>query len=297
MKLINNYFLLTLIFSVTTLPSFAQSDFKITKNFQALLDKDLSYWELFVGVPHTSVELEGHPKSENVHVGKPLGLNNDPKKIMTVSEEDGELILNVSGEIYAGLTSKYEFGNYHLKALFKWGEKKWAPRLDKKRDNGILYHCHGEHGAFWNVWMSSLELQIQEHDMGDFVTLVNARAEVKSKKGKHGYKVTGVDDEVIQYGGKGNPGYCHITEHNEKPNGEWNLVEVICVEDQSIHIVNGKVVMVVKNARKAVNGKEEKLTEGKIQLQSEGAEAYFKDIQIKSVNKFPKKYKKAITQG
>lgn len=270
----------------------AEPHFEISNKWQNLLDEQLTHWELFVGVPHTSVVLEGHPKSENVHKGTPLGLNNDPKKVMSIIKEGDDVILKVTGEIYAGLTTKQEFGNYHLKAEFKWGEKKWAPRLDQKRDNGILYHCHGEHGAFWNVWMSSLECQIQEDDMGDFVSLVNARAQIDSKQIKENYyKVTGTDDQPLNYGGKGNPGYCHIKESNEKPNGEWNVIEVICVGNNSIHVVNGKVVMEVKNSMKVVDGNQLILDKGKIQLQSEGAEAYYRNVQIKSINKFPKKYR------
>ncbi len=271
-----------------------QQNFKVTEKWQNLLDKKLSNWEVFMGVPHTSVTLEGHEKSENVHHGTPLGLNNDPKNVFSIVEENEDIILKVTGEIYGGLTTIQEFENYHLKVKFKWGEKKWEPRLNVKRDNGILYHCHGDHGAFWNVWMSGLECQIQEGDTGDFVTLVNARADVISTKLKKDlYKVTGENDKTITYGaGNGNPGYCHINTPNEKPNGEWNTVEVICVGDQSIHVVNDKVVMVVKNSRKVINGEELTLTKGKIQLQSEGAEAYYKDIQIRSISKFPKKYKK-----
>ncbi len=272
----------------------SQSSFEISDEWQNLLDKEFSNWETFVGVPHTSVELKDYSKSEDVHKGTPIGLNNDPKNVFSIVEENGEMMLKVSGEIYAGLTTIQEFGDYHLKVLFKWGEKKWEPRLNKKRDNGILYHCHGDHGAFWNVWMSGLECQIQEGDTGDFVTLVNARADVVSTKIKNNlYKVTGEKDKTITYGaGNGNPGYCHINSLNENPNGEWNMVEVICVDNQSIHVVNGKVVMIVKNARKVINGEEITLTKGKIQLQSEGAEAYYKDIQIKSIKMFPKEYKR-----
>ena len=119
--------------------------------------------------------------------------------------------------------------------------------------------------------MSSLEFQVQETDMGDFVTLVNTRAEVNSSKVEEKlYKVTGENDTMITYGGgNGNPGYCHIKESNEKPHGEWNTIELICVGNKSIHVVNGKVVMIVNNARILVDGNEVSLSKGKIQLQSE----------------------------
>ena len=45
---------------------------------------------------------------------------------------------------YAGLVTKKEYENYHLSAQFKWGEKKWEPRLDARRNSGVLYHSVGK---------------------------------------------------------------------------------------------------------------------------------------------------------
>ncbi len=39
-------------------------------NWTSLFDKDLSKWNIFVGVPHASVDLPGYPKD-----GTPIGLN------------------------------------------------------------------------------------------------------------------------------------------------------------------------------------------------------------------------------
>ncbi len=286
-----------ILLSITVL-SFSQKatqhEFQISKKWQDLLDKDFSNFEKFVGVPHSSVKLEGYAKSDDVRNGTPLGLNNDPKNVMTMIEEDGELLFKVTGEIYAGLTTLQEFENYHLKAQFKWGEKVWEPRLTKPKDNGILYHCHGEHGEFWNVWMSSLEFQIIEEGMGDFVGLVRGRADIYAGMVKKNYYQATTSKDTLKTfgGGGGNPGYCHVNKPNENPDGEWNTLELICVGNQSLHVVNGKVVMVVRNSRQVLNGKEIPLSKGKIQLQSEGAESYYKDVQIKSVSKFPKAYKK-----
>ena len=48
-----------------------------------LLDAKLSQWEVFLGVPHSSVTglPEGTFQSDDVTKGTPLGLNNDPKKV------------------------------------------------------------------------------------------------------------------------------------------------------------------------------------------------------------------------
>lgn len=289
--------LFSIVFLSLTVLSFGQdaapNEFQISKKWQNLLDKNFSHFEKYVGVPHTSVELEGYEKSDDIRNGRPLGLNNDPKNVMTMIEVEDELLLKITGEIYVGLTTLQEFENYHLKAQFKWGEKVWEPRLTKPKDNGILYHCHGEHGEFWNVWMSSLEFQIIEEGMGDFVGLLRGRADIYSEMVKpRYYQATLSNDTLKTYGGGGNPAYCHVHAPNENPDGAWNTLELICVGNQSIHVVNGKVVMVVRNSRKVLKGEDIPLTKGKIQLQSEGAESYYKNVQIKSVSKFPKEYKK-----
>ena len=58
----------------------------------------------------------------------------------------------------------------------------------------------------------------------------------------------------------------------EKQSGEWNRMEVICEGDTITNLVNGLVVNV---------GTRSSLTEGKIQFQSEGAEIYFRKIEVR----------------
>src|SRR6478609_6403636 len=147
-----------------------------------LLDKDLSQWDKFIGVPHYSVNLPGYPKGDGMN-GTPVGLNNDPLQVFKIEEINGQPVLHISGEIYGGLSTKQEFGNYHFKTEFKWGTAKYEPRLNDKRDSGILYHAKGNQGAFWNVWMLSQEMQVQETDMGDYYALgpsMDIRAAIKN---------------------------------------------------------------------------------------------------------------------
>ncbi|MEN8788122.1 MAG: family 16 glycoside hydrolase, partial [Flavobacteriaceae bacterium] len=66
-------------------------------------------------------------------------------------------------------------------------------------------------------------------------------------------------------------------------------VELICIGDSSIHIVNNKVVMRLYNSRKMSNDKP--LVSGKIMLQSEGAEVYYKDIYLKPISTIPDQYR------
>lgn len=275
-----------------------RTNVELEKGWSNLLDTNLSKWDKFIGVPHKTVDIEWEGKSTDGRTGNPLGINNDPKNVFSTIEENGETLLYITGEIYGGLTSKEEYSNYHFKAQFKWGEKKWEPRLKSKRDNGILYHCNGSHGTFWNVWMSSLECQIQEGDCGDFIALNDVYGDVPAdklinKNGKPYFVYNPKSDLVPLKWGKGfESGQASKNKLNEKPNGEWNTIEIICVGRTSMHIVNGQVVNVIKNARYDVGGKTLPIERGKIQIQSEAAETYYKNIQIKPISKFPKKFKR-----
>jgi hypothetical protein len=66
------------------------------------------------------------------------------------------------------------------------------------------------------------------------------------------------------------------TKDAEKSHDEWNVVEVVCDGDVITNIVNG--IVVNKGAKASV-------TRGKIILQSEGAEVFYRNITIMHLNK------------
>ncbi len=171
----------------------------------------------------------------------------DPKGIFKV--EDG--LIHVSGEHFGCLTTHKEYENYRLKLDFKWGTKKWPPREKAVRDSGILMHVVGPD----MVWPKSIECQIQEHDTGDF------------------YLVGGTS---IQINGVTESKYKKKSKEAEKPTGEWNTVEVICDGGSITHIVNGEVVNHGTNAS---------VTKGKIVLQSEGAEIFYRNVELTPIKK------------
>jgi hypothetical protein len=60
-----------------------------------------------------------------------------------------------------------------------------------------------------------------------------------------------------------------------------------CLGDTCLHVINGKVNMVLTKTRHMVDGKEQPLTKGKLQIQSEGAEVFYRNIQIEGITKLP----------
>jgi hypothetical protein len=73
----------------------------------------------------------------------------------------------------------------------------------------------------------------------------------------------------------------------EKPQGEWNTLELFCVGDSSIHVVNGEVVMRLQHAQRLDGSAPAPLESGQISLQTEGAEIYFRAIEISEIPAFP----------
>ena len=183
------------------------------------------------------------------HADKSVDPYTDPKGVFKV--EDG--VIHVSGEEFGCLTTKQEYDNYRLRLEVKWGTKKWPPRHQEKtpRDSGILMHCVGPD----KIWTKSIECQIQEHDFGDFYLVGGTTIEAKGKTQK---------GRVVR------------TKDVEKPLGEWNVVEVICDGDTITNVVNG---VEVNKATKA------SVARGKIILQSEGAEVFFRNITITPLEK------------
>lgn len=241
-----------------------------------------------MGIPHKTVKIPGvqQSKSEDCTKGTPLGLNNDPLEVFSMIEEDGQPVLKITGQVYGGLTTKEEFQNYHLTMQFKWGEKKWPPRLNLKRDSGILIHSVGKHGAFWNVWKRSLECQVQEGDIGDFIPLAGSGADLRMVGDQKTWDLKG----TLQNG----LGYIHHGGATERSNGQWNTIDVYTVDDKIIHVLNGEVNMVLHNTRQKTPRGTAPLTQGQIQIQSEAAECYYRGIKIRPIQSFPSGYSKLL---
>lgn len=81
--------------------------------------------------------------------------------------------------------------------------------------------------------------------------------------------------------------YIHHGPSPERPNGQWNTIDVYTVGDKIIHALNGKVNMVLHNTRQKTKHGPALLTRGQIKIQSEAAECYYRDVKIRHITKFP----------
>ena len=243
--------------------------------------KDLSGWDTYIGRVLDS--------TTDKRSGEPLGLNNDPDRVFSVASEDGKPAIRISGQHFGGISTLGEFENFHLRLEFKWGDKRWKPRHDKQRDSGLLYYAVGAHGADGGSWMRSQEFQVQERDCGDYWGVSGGIFDIPAAKNKNGDYAYDPAAPLLTFSETSPQGrHCIKNPDAEKPTGEWNVLEVYCYGDTAVHIMNGQVVMVLYKSRQADNGNETPLKKGKIQIQSEGAEIFYRNISVETIRAIPK---------
>lgn len=223
MKLATGFFLLFLL-AIETAKSQNNNSVNLFR------PEDRSQWYVF---------LEGSEKGKDPHA--------------VFQFENG--IIHASGEKFGYIATQEFYSNFHLKLEFKWGTKKYAPRLNEKRDAGILYNGDVYDGD--KIWPRSLECQIQEGDCGDIWLIDSAsliHADTMTKREPYHRVVKSKDAE--------------------KPTGEWNQVEVIVNNGDISYLVNGQLVNKAKNPKPRT---------GRIMLQSEGAEIYYRNVTIRKL--------------
>lgn len=225
------------------------------------------------------------------------GKNKDSKKVFTVVTEDGKPAIRVSGEVWGGFITEKEYGDYKLVVEFKWGPKTYAPRDKAARDSGILLHCVGEDGAAGGTWMESIEFQMIEGGTGDIIVVAGKNtvgprvtAEVEDrptgpKNQPQAYYKPGGSKRAFKSGRVNWYGRDPKWEDKlgfrgpqdvENPVGQWNTAEIVASGGTLTYTLNGKVV------NKAT---EVAPTKGKLLFQSEGAELFFRRIDLVPLKK------------
>jgi hypothetical protein len=207
------------------------------------------------------------------------GKNKDPNHVFKV--ENGMIhILDVpmsDGKSDNGyLSTTQDFSNVRIHVEYKWGVKR---ATEGKRNSGLLYLAVGPDA----IYPTSLECQIEETDVGD-LWIVNGAA------------VTAffiapsmpVYDDDMQTGThmRGAPGdSLRVLKSGDFENRDgWNSVDVIIKGDQSTHLVNGRIVNTAHDIQRPDPGDPSKmvpLKSGRILLEAEGSEIWFRDIRVK----------------
>jgi len=265
--------------------------------------RDLSGWTTWLAKPHASAVLPDAPRDAKGNFTRPIGSNRDPLGVFSVVNTDGQPAIRISGQVFGELRSTESFTDYRLRLQFKWGEKKWPPRetAETPRDSGLLYHVHAEPGAEGRTRARSIEIQIQERDVGDLYAIgamIYVRSKLRPTSGGagtnaaarpiHDYDERGSWNIFAQVPGMS--GRCVKQPDNEKPTGEWNTVEIVCLGADSIHIVNGTVVMRLHGPIRIDTPTPQPVTAGPVILRSEGAEIFHRAIELQPITAIPTEF-------
>ena len=217
--------------------------------------------------------------------------NHDPQNVFTV--EDG--MIHVSGEGMGYIATDKTYRDYHLVVEYKWGKR--ADGSGYVRNAGVLLHGTGPDGSHPSgLWMASLECQLAQGCEGDLIVIrgknddgraipIDVTCETTvAADGKTRWKKGG---KKVPYGGKQFWWSKHEPFFKEKldtrgkqdvasPVGQWTKVECICRRDRVTIKINGVTVNEALNVWP---------TAGKILLQNEGNEIYYRKFELHPLEK------------
>ena len=198
-------------------------------------------------------------------------------------------VLHFLGPVFDGTASaslghvatREEYADYHLRIEYRWGQRRFAPRGLQRRNSGILYHMSPERDR---LFPDCVEFQVEEGDVGDAI-MVNTKA-------LPGLLLGGTPlwpnyfpglprsyEEPLIAGGIARQWFRHSGSY-ERLDG-WNTLDLYAFGDQVAHLVNGRIVMTLFAMLDRVGAP---LRKGRIALEFEAAEVFFRNIAIRQLS-------------
>lgn len=154
------------------------------------------------------------------------------------------------------LITTREFANYRLVAEYRFPK---GPG-----NNGILVHC-SKPRTLYGMFPKSIEVQLQSGDAGDF-WCIGEDIQVPDMEKRRGPKERwGVDGDKARR-------IENLTDNSERPLGQWNTIEIECLDRHIKVWLNGDLVN---------DGYGATANRGKIAVQSEGTEVEFRRIELR----------------
>ncbi len=209
----------------------------------------------------------------------------DPLKVFTV--HDG--MIHATGEDNGYVATAKEYRDYHVSVEYKWGKRTDGGKY--VRNSGLLLNAVGPDGGARGVWMSCIECQLAQGCNGDLIVIrgkdkkdqtvpVSITSDVvigpdKKPRWKEGGMKTVFTNRQLWWNNH-DPDFKEFldtrgTNDVESPLGEWTKVEAISECSTLTIVINGKTVNKAYDVFPAA---------GKILLQSEGFEIYFRNFEI-----------------
>ena len=189
-------------------------------------------------------------KSKDIRLFNGKDLNNwvfklkdpsvDPARVFTV--QNG--VIHITGNPFGYMRTKDVYSDYRLHVEWRYpGEAS---------NSGVF--IHGQKPD--TIWLKCVECQLKAGSAGDFVCMNGTDMNERTDKTNRMVK--------------------KLADPSEKPNGEWNTMEVVCKTNTIEVFVNG----VLQNKGTNVN-----VSKGFICLQSEGKDVEFRNVFLSKLNK------------
>ncbi|MGB8491391.1 MAG: DUF1080 domain-containing protein [Bacteroidales bacterium] len=159
----------------------------------------------------------------------------DPSTVFNVNNG----VIHIAGNPFGYMRTKDSYSDYLLHVEWRWPSE--------ATNSGVFVHAQLPD----SIWLKCIECQLQAGNAGDFICMSGADMnELKDKSKK-----------VVK----------KMAASSEKPAGEWNTMEVTCMNNAIVVYVNG----VLQN-----KGTNLSVSKGSVCLQSEGKDVEFRNVYL-----------------
>ncbi len=204
--------------------------------------------------------------------------------------------IHLGGRSMGYLATDDAYRDYHLSVEYKWGDRTDGSKY--VRNSGILLHASGPHGNARGVWMASIECQLAQGCEGDLIVIRGEDADGEvipvtltsdTRTASDGRTRWLRGGTATPYSGKQfwwsrhEPGFAELLDTRGKddvasPLGDWTLVECICRGSRITIKINGTTVNECYDVYPSA---------GKILLENEQNEIYFRNLEIRQLENAP----------
>jgi Domain of Unknown Function (DUF1080) len=220
----------------------------------------------------------------------------DPERVFSVVDQiDGAPAIRISGKVWGGLLTKQAYRDYRLIVEYRWGGVTWGDRKARARDSGVLLHAQGRLGNtkkdFNGPWLRSIEFQIIEGGVGDILPVAGFDEQGEQVRPSVTATVRPLRENEAIFDQHGAPQVFSSGRINwwgrspswedrvdfrggqdvESPGTGWTRIEAVVEKGSLTYYVNGTLVNAATDSS---------FTDGRIMLQSEGAEIYFRRVEL-----------------
>lgn len=248
-------------------------------------------------IPKVTIPLFNGTNLDGFHSWLVDTRRDDPRRVFGVTSNR---LLRISGDGLGYLATQRAFRDYRLVVEFRWGATNsgWGDRLGRARDSGVFLHATGGDGNSHDgqgAFMAAIECQIMEGAVGDFLLIRGTAADGSLIAPQLTSRVAGLPDADgwprWQAGGKPrtlarwgrvnrlgkDPAWRDTFGFRdpaalESPAGDWNLLECRCEGRRIVVNLNGRIVNEATDVSPS---------HGRILLQCEGSEIFFRRVELR----------------